>query len=82
MASEIRSKKMLAHRPTARKLQRLGVVQFAVNGILGVHYLDGMGIIPDRKRVLLKVLALLICFTDVIQKTPTKPASDHTGLAS
>ena len=66
LASEVPCKKLLAHRPTAKWIQKLAPVQFAVGGIIGQHYFDGIGVIPDRKRVLLKVLTLWLCFSDGI----------------
>jgi hypothetical protein len=66
-ATEARAKTLLAHAPTMKQVEKLGAVQFAVDGILGVHYFGGIGVIPDRKRVLLKVLTLLMCFSGAIE---------------
>jgi hypothetical protein len=66
-ATEARAKALLAHGPTLKQVEKLAVVQFAVGGILKVHYFGGIGVIPDRKRVLLKVLTLLLCISAAIQ---------------
>jgi hypothetical protein len=68
--AEAQATALLANRSTKKRVKELGAVQFAEAGILGVHYFEGIGVIPDAKRVLRKVLTLLICFSDAIQKTP------------
>lgn len=68
-ATETRAKMLLAHRPTLKRVEKLGAVLFALGGILGVHYVDGIGVLPDRKRVLLKVLTLLPCFSAATNRT-------------
>jgi hypothetical protein len=70
-ATEARAKTLLAHRPTLKQVEKLGAVQFAVGGIVAVHYFDGIRVIPDRKRVLLKVLTLLMCFSAANDRTPS-----------
>ena len=69
-AAEARAKTLLAHRPTSKQVEKLGAVQFAVGGILGVHYFDGIKVVPDRKWVLTKVLTLLICFSAALNDLP------------
>jgi hypothetical protein len=74
-AFEAQAKALLARGPTTQKVAKLGAVQFAVGGILKVHYFQGIGIIPDRKRVLLKVLTLLMCFSAAIKDRQQRPAT-------
>ena len=76
-ATELRAQKLLAHGPTLKKVEKLGAVQFAVGGILQVHYFDGVGIVPDRQRVLLKVLTLLMCFSAASTKSREHNGQDH-----
>ena len=76
-ATEPRAKRFLANRRRLRRLERLGAVQFALRGILGGHDFDGIKVIPERKRVLLKVLTLLICTSDAIKDRQQQPATDE-----
>lgn len=76
-AAEARAKTLLAHRPTLKQVEKLGAVQFAVGGILGVHYFDGIKVVPERKRVLTKVLTLLMCFSAAIRDRHQRPAADQ-----
>ena len=78
--TELRAKALLAHPPTAKKVEKLGAVQFALGGILGVHDLDGTRVIPDRKRVLIKVLTLLMYFSDAIDRTPCNQSSNSPTI--
>lgn len=75
LATEPRAKRLLAHRRTLRRAEKLGAVQFAVGGILGVHYFDGVKVVPERKRVLTKVLTLLMCFSDAVRDRQQRPAT-------
>jgi hypothetical protein len=75
LATEPRAKKLLAHRRTLRRVEKLGAVQFAAGGILGVHHFDGIKVIPERKRALLKVLTLLMCFSAAIRDSKQRPAT-------
>jgi hypothetical protein len=79
-ATEAPAKTLLAHRPTAKKVEKLGAVQFALGGILDVHYFDGIRVIPDRKRVLLKVLTLLMCFSAVPNRPPTTQSPTNSTI--
>lgn len=79
-ATELRAKTLLAHRPTAKKVEKLGAVQFALGGILGVHYVNGIKVVPERKRVLLQVLTLLMCFSDAIDRTPCTQSSNSPTI--
>ena len=74
-AAEALAKTLLAHRPTLKQVEKLGAVQFAVGGIIGVHYLDGIKVVPERRRVLTKVLTLLICFSTAIAHKPIATSS-------
>ena len=76
-ATEARAKTLLAHRPTAKKVEKLGAVQFALGGILGVHYFDGIKVVPDPNHVLLKVLTLLMCFSDAITDRQQRSGTDQ-----
>ena len=53
----------------------------AEGGILGVHSFHGIRVIPDAKRVLLKVLTLLICFNDAIQRARTNHPTNQEFTA-
>ena len=77
LAAEDRAKTLLAHHPTSKQVEKLGAVQFAVGGILGVHYFDGIKVVPERKRVLTKVLTLLMCFSAAIRDRHQQPAADQ-----
>ena len=70
LASEVRAKELLAGKRAVEQVRKLGAVQFAEGGILGLHSFRGIKVIPDAKRVLLKVVTLLICFNDTIQRAP------------
>ena len=80
LATEARAKKLLAHRPTAKKVEKLGAVQFAVGGIVGVHYFDGIRVVPEQKRVLLKVFTLLMCFSAAINGPPSTQSSNSPAI--
>ena len=80
LATEARAKKLLAHRPTAKKVEKLGAVQFAVGGIVGVHYFDGIRVVPEQKRVLLKVFTLLMCFSAANDRTPSTQSSNSPTI--
>ena len=81
-AAEARAKTLLAHRPTLKQVEKLGAVQFAAGGILGVHYFDGIRVLPERKRVLMKVLTLLMCFSAAIRHRHQRPAADQPGTST
>lgn len=68
-ASEIQAKALLADRKNLKRIKGLGAIQFAEGGILGVHYVHGIGINPERNRVQLKVLTLLISFSLAVPET-------------
>jgi hypothetical protein len=74
-ATELRAQTMLAHGPTPKQVEKLRAVQFALGGILSVHYFGGIGVIPDRQRVLLKVLTLLQCFSGALNRPPITQSS-------
>jgi hypothetical protein len=80
LATEARAKQLLAHRPTLKQVEKLGAVQFALGGILDVHYFDGIRVIPDRKCVLLKVLTLPMRFSAAINGPPSTQSSNSPAI--
>jgi hypothetical protein len=54
---------LLADRATFERIKKLPVILFAERGILGIRIMGGVTVTPDRNRVLLKVLTILVCFS-------------------
>jgi len=73
--AEIKATKLLKNRKMSLKVKLLPAVRFAERGILGLEYVGGIGVIPDRHRVLLKVLTLLVAFS--ASAPSTQPESIH-----
>jgi hypothetical protein len=76
--SEDLAKKMLADAVTLKHIKKMGVIRMAEIAMVEGVDIDGSPIIPDAKRVLLKVLTLVIAFSVAVWKheqTTTRPAS-------
>jgi hypothetical protein len=81
LAIEIKADALLANQKNLKRIKRLEAVQFAEGGILGVHYVDGIRVVPDGKRVLLKVVALLLAFSAAVEATRIlRPAHSPKSL--
>jgi hypothetical protein len=81
-AAEARAKMLLAHRPTSKRVEKLGAVQFAIDDILRVHYFDGIRVVPERRRVLTKVLTLLLCLSGPLNRKPITTSSNSPTITN
>lgn len=75
--SEDLAKKMLADAVTLKHIKNMGAIRMAEMVVVEGDDIDGSHIIPDRNRVLLKVLTLVIAFSVAVwkhQQTTTRPA--------